>query len=101
EVPMTKTPLKHSGETRNARPKSKQPKTARSTARKPTSRQIKLPRPAASTPTTSNKKERSDTKQARVIAMLCGPAGATIDQMVGAPGWQHTSGRVFLPGVVP
>jgi hypothetical protein len=97
---MTKTTLKHSGETRDARPKLMQRKTARSTARKPTSRQIKLPGPAASTPTTSNNKERSDTKQARVIAMLRGSAGATIDAMMRATGWQQHSVRGFLAGVV-
>ena len=94
---MTKTTLKHSGETRDARPKRK---TTRSTARKPTSRQIKLPRSAASTPTTSNNKERSDTKQARVIAMLRGSAGATIDAMMRVTGWQQHSVRGFLAGVV-
>ena len=94
---MTKATLKHSGETRYARSKRK---TARSTARKPTSRQIKLPRPAASTPTTSNNKERSDTKQARVIAMLRGSAGTTIDAMMRVTGWQQHSVRGFLAGVV-
>jgi hypothetical protein len=97
---MTMTTSKQSGKSRNALPKSTHRKTVRSAARKPASLQMKLPGAAPSTPIATNNKQRSDTKQARVIAMLRAPAGATIDAMMRATGWQQHSVRGFLAGIV-
>ena len=43
---------------------------------------------------------RSESKQARIIAMLRMPNGATIDAMVHATGWQQHSVRGILAGVI-
>jgi hypothetical protein len=43
---------------------------------------------------------RPGTKQARVIAMLRAPAGATIDTISVAVGWQPHSVRGLLAGVI-
>lgn len=43
---------------------------------------------------------RSDTKEARVIALLRRPAGATIEQMMKATGWQPHTVRGLLAGTL-
>jgi hypothetical protein len=43
---------------------------------------------------------RAGSKQARIIAMLRAPSGASIDTMVHATGWQPHSVRGFLAGVI-
>jgi hypothetical protein len=42
----------------------------------------------------------SDTKHARIIAMLRAPAGTTIAAVMAATEWQQDSVRGFLAGVV-
>ena len=104
---MRKTQAKHAGKSRSkATPaKLKRPTKARSAARKPTSQRVTLSRAVVSTPVTADKKNRSDnprsdTKQARVIAMLRAPVGATVDAIAAAVGWQQHSVRGFLAGVI-
>ena len=97
---MTKATSKQSEASSGARPKSKHRKTIRPAARKPAPPQVKLPGTTPSTPIATNNKEQSNTKQARVLALLRAPAGATIDAMMRATGWQQHSVRGFLAGIV-
>lgn len=54
------------------------------------------PTDSASTPI----QRREGTKQEMLIAMLRAPEGATIDEIVGATGWQAHSARGAMSGVL-
>src|ERR1017187_1265490 len=83
EDPMTKS-------------KSKTKVTTRSAARKISKGKSRARSAAAS----SKSAVRTDTKHARIIAMLRAPAGTTIAALMTATEWQQHSVRGFLAGIV-
>ena len=55
---------------------------------------------APTAPAAQQTKARTNTKHAKIIAMLQAHAGATIAAIVAVTGWQRHSVRGFLAGVV-
>ncbi len=78
------------------KPKSKPKPATRSTSRTTTKTKSR----ARAAPASSKPAACPDTKQARIIAMLRTPSGATIASLVAATEWQQHSVRGFLAGVV-
>jgi hypothetical protein len=101
EIPMRKPNSKHRTPSHSSSSKTAKQNNAaaQTTPHKP----VKLKRgtqPAVGQQHQSREKQRTETKQARILAMLRAPSGATVDGMMHATGWQQHSVRGFLAGVV-
>jgi hypothetical protein len=77
------------------------PKTRPKAASHSASRRTAKPAPRKHrAPASPRSAAKSNTKHARIIAILRSPAGATIAALVTATKWQRHSLRGFLAGVV-
>jgi hypothetical protein len=78
----------------NSSKTAKQTKAAQTIAHKPI-------KPKRAQPAVGQRhRQRAESKQARILAMLRAPSGATFDGMMHATGWQQHSVRGFLAGIV-
>ena len=101
EIPMSKAKSKRKTSSHSNSKKTigrnSQTQTARKAAKlKPPTQSAVGRRPR----TSFQQPGRVESKQARIIAILRTPGGATIEAMVHATGWQQHSVRGFLAGVV-
>jgi hypothetical protein len=102
EIPMTKTKLKRKTVSRSNNSKVKVRNSAIRTAARETVKLKRVTKSAAAQPPRSSSQNtgRSESKQARIIAMLRAPDGTTIGAMMHATSWQQHSVRGFLAGVI-